>query len=101
MAPTGREVARGGSRREQDTLRPCSICLIVVSLVSAPLLCLQPNCTCRILVCEAGLKHIVIIAKEDVPAGAEITYDYQFGIEAEDDKLVCLCGAPGCLGRMN
>ena len=65
------------------------------------LLLLQPNCTCRVVVCELGQKHILIIAKEEVPAGAEITYDYQFGIEAEGDKLVCLCGAPGCLGRMN
>ncbi|CBZ54187.1 Multidomain chromatinic protein with the following architecture: 3x PHD-bromo-3xPHD-SET domain and associated cysteine cluster at the C-terminus, related [Neospora caninum Liverpool] len=61
----------------------------------------EPNCTCRILVCEAGQKHIVIIAKTAIRAGEEITYDYQFGIGNETDKLACLCGARTCLGRMN
>ncbi|KFG60942.1 histone lysine methyltransferase SET1, partial [Toxoplasma gondii RUB] len=61
----------------------------------------EPNCTCRILVCEAGQKHIVIIAKTAIRAGEEITYDYQFGIGNETDKLACLCGARSCLGRMN
>lgn len=86
----------------------CSCCFLLSALHSSccPCVCrcavyVQPNCTCRILVCEAGLKHIVIIAKTPIGAGEEITYDYQFGIGNETDKLTCLCGARTCLGRMN
>ncbi|AFZ81650.1 hypothetical protein BEWA_010670 [Theileria equi strain WA] len=61
----------------------------------------DPNCLCRIITCEYGLKHIVVFAKSDLKAGDEVTYDYQFGVESETRKLQCLCGAPNCLGRMN
>ncbi|KAK2196360.1 bifunctional SET domain superfamily/SET domain/Post-SET domain/FY-rich [Babesia duncani] len=61
----------------------------------------DPNCICRIITCENGLKHIVIFTKTDVKAGIEITYDYQFGVESDTKKIACLCGAANCLGRMN
>ncbi|UKJ89967.2 hypothetical protein MACJ_003224 [Theileria orientalis] len=61
----------------------------------------DPNCLCRIITCENGLKHIVVFAKSNLYPGDEITYDYQFGVESETRKLMCLCGAPNCLGRMN
>ncbi|UKK02953.2 hypothetical protein MACK_003054 [Theileria orientalis] len=61
----------------------------------------DPNCLCRIITCENGLKHIVVFAKSNLEPGDEITYDYQFGVESETRKLMCLCGAPNCLGRMN
>jgi SET domain-containing protein len=59
----------------------------------------NPNCTCRMVEDENRKKHIMIIAKRDIAAGEEITYDYQFAVESE--KLACLCGAPNCLGRLN
>ncbi|CRH00840.1 SET domain protein, putative [Plasmodium relictum] len=61
----------------------------------------EPNCFCKIVTCDQNLKHIVIFAKRDIVAHEEITYDYQFGIESEGKKLICLCGSSTCLGRMN
>ncbi|GAW81734.1 SET domain containing protein [Plasmodium gonderi] len=61
----------------------------------------EPNCFCKIVICDQNLKHIVIFAKRDIVAHEEITYDYQFGVESEGKKLMCLCGSSTCLGRMN
>eukprot|EP00921_Rhytidocystis_pertsovi_P027061 GHVQ01043622.1.p1 GENE.GHVQ01043622.1~~GHVQ01043622.1.p1 ORF type:complete len:1138 (+),score=179.53 GHVQ01043622.1:252-3416(+) len=61
----------------------------------------EPNCVCRVTTCEREHKHIVIFAKTHLEAGTEITYDYQFNVEEESEKLQCRCGAPSCLGRMN
>lgn len=61
----------------------------------------EPNCVCRIVTCDKGLKHIVVFAKVDLKAGAEVTYDYKFGVEGDGKKLVCLCGSASCMGRMN
>ncbi|KJP85824.1 hypothetical protein AK88_04531 [Plasmodium fragile] len=61
----------------------------------------EPNCFCKIVSCDQNLKHIVIFAKRDIVAHEEITYDYQFGVESEGKKLICLCGSSTCLGRMN
>uniref|UniRef100_A0A3B0N6J6 [histone H3]-lysine(4) N-trimethyltransferase n=1 Tax=Theileria annulata TaxID=5874 RepID=A0A3B0N6J6_THEAN len=55
----------------------------------------DPNCLCRIITCENGMKHIVVFAKSELSPGDE------FGVESETRKLMCLCGAPNCLGRMN
>ena len=46
-----------------------------------------------------GTKHILIYANRHIKVGEELTYDYQFDIEAE--KIPCNCGAPGCQGRLN
>ncbi|KAI9094630.1 hypothetical protein DFS34DRAFT_582658 [Phlyctochytrium arcticum] len=58
----------------------------------------EPNCSAKIIT-VAGKKRIVIYAKREIEGGEEITYDYQFPIE--DDKIPCLCGAPGCRGTLN
>jgi hypothetical protein len=59
----------------------------------------QPNCICKVVECDERKRHIVIIAKHDIAKDEEITYDYQFAVESE--KLICTCGAPNCLGRLN
>ncbi|EER17513.1 mixed-lineage leukemia protein, mll, putative [Perkinsus marinus ATCC 50983] len=76
----------------------------------------NPNCVCKVVedpvplaseddisfrgvVRASHKKHIMIVAKNDISAGEEITYDYQFAVESE--KLACKCGAPNCLGRLN
>ena len=59
----------------------------------------QPNCICKVVECDEKKRHIVIVAKHDIAKFDEITYDYQFAVESE--KLLCSCGAPNCLGRLN
>jgi hypothetical protein len=59
----------------------------------------QPNCYCKVVECDERKRHIVIFAKHDIQQDEEITYDYQFAVESE--KLLCSCGAPNCLGRLN
>lgn len=59
---------------------------------------LQPNCYAKIITVEAE-KKIVIYSKRDIDVNEEITYDYKFPIE--DEKIPCLCGAPGCRGTLN
>ncbi|TPX68337.1 histone-lysine N-methyltransferase [Spizellomyces sp. 'palustris'] len=58
----------------------------------------EPNCSAKVIT-VAGKKRIVIYANRDIEDGEEITYDYQFPIE--EDKIPCLCGAPGCRGTLN
>ncbi|MCP9259480.1 putative histone-lysine N-methyltransferase set-2 [Dirofilaria immitis] len=58
----------------------------------------QPNCYAKIVVVD-GEKRIVIYSKLPISKGDEITYDYKFPIE--EDKIDCLCGAPGCRGSLN
>ncbi|CAN1293212.1 Histone-lysine N-methyltransferase ATX4 [Linum perenne] len=46
--------------------------------------------------------RVVLIAKRDVLAGEELTYDYLFETdESEDEKVPCLCGTPECRKFMN
>ncbi|MFH4977312.1 hypothetical protein AB6A40_004021 [Gnathostoma spinigerum] len=58
----------------------------------------QPNCYAKVVTVD-GEKRIVIYSKVFINKGDEITYDYKFPIE--DDKIDCLCGAPGCRGTLN
>ncbi|KAI8589459.1 histone methyltransferase, partial [Geranomyces variabilis] len=58
----------------------------------------EPNCSAKVIT-VAGRRRIVIYANRDIREDEEITYDYQFPIE--DDKIPCLCGAPGCRGTLN
>jgi len=57
--------------------------------------------------CEVIIEHkrIFIDAQRDIPAGAEITYDYNLEREGSDDddterRFACHCGARNCRGTM-
>ena len=43
--------------------------------------------------------RVWITALRDIPAGAEITYDYCL-YDGGDDPCTCYCGAPNCRGSM-
>lgn len=61
----------------------------------------SPSCTAKIIKVE-GKKRIVIYALRDIEANDELTYDYKFERETNDDERIrCLCGAPGCKGYLN
>ncbi|AMD19722.1 HCL429Wp [Eremothecium sinecaudum] len=63
--------------------------------------CCEPSCTAKIIKVD-GTKRIVIYALRDVAQNEELTYDYKFEREADDqERLPCLCGAPSCKGFLN
>lgn len=63
--------------------------------------CCNPSCTAKIIKVE-GKKRIVIYALRDIDANEELTYDYKFERETNDEERIrCLCGAPGCKGYLN
>jgi SET domain-containing protein len=53
-----------------------------------------PNCDYRI----EG-RRVLIYAARDIAAGEELSIDYSFG--ADGELVPCVCGAPGCRGRIN
>lgn len=60
-----------------------------------------PSCTAKIIKVE-GKKRIVIYALRDIAANEELTYDYKFEREVDDDERIpCLCGSSGCKGYLN
>uniref|UniRef100_UPI003AADCCE6 histone-lysine N-methyltransferase 2B n=1 Tax=Centroberyx gerrardi TaxID=166262 RepID=UPI003AADCCE6 len=60
----------------------------------------EPNCYSRVINVD-GHKHIVIFALRKIYRGEELTYDYKFPIEDENNKLHCNCGARRCRRFLN
>jgi uncharacterized protein len=62
----------------------------------------DPNCEAQE---NASGKRVYIHALRDIPAGAELFYDYGLVMEGRITKTLreqyrCLCGAPNCRGTM-
>jgi len=62
--------------------------------------CCEPNCIARIHTIE-GKKHILLFTKRAIAVGEELTYDYMFSIEDDENKIPCCCGSVKCRGFMN
>lgn len=62
--------------------------------------CCQPCCYTKVVEL-AGRVHLVFFARTDIAPGQELTFDYGFKEEGEENKVACACGAPACRGTLN
>ncbi|EME27810.1 histone-lysine N-methyltransferase isoform 2 [Galdieria sulphuraria] len=60
----------------------------------------ESNAVAKIITIDNS-KKIVFYSKRLIRAGEEITYDYKFNTEDENNKILCLCGAPTCRKFLN
>eukprot|EP00871_Galdieria_phlegrea_P001464 jgi/Galph1/2318/GphlegSOOS_G1010.1 len=60
----------------------------------------EPNAIAKIITID-NEKKIVFYSKRFIKAGEEITYDYKFNTEDDNNKILCLCGAPNCRKYLN
>ncbi|CAM9791490.1 unnamed protein product, partial [Discosporangium mesarthrocarpum] len=61
----------------------------------------DPSCNTRIIAVD-GSKKIVIYAKRQVERGEELSYDYKFPLETnEEDRVPCYCGSEKCRKYIN
>ncbi|MFM9112148.1 MAG: SET domain-containing protein [Actinomycetota bacterium] len=54
--------------------------------------------------CEPNLGFVSatrLVARRDIAAGEELTYDYATSDSAPYDEFDCACGSPQCRGRLN
>lgn len=47
------------------------------------------------------LPRVGVVARRDIAAGEELTYDYQFEPEPDEPAIERHCGARNCRGRLN
>ena len=63
-----------------------------VEAVEANILCLNHSCHPNV-----GVRgQITFVAMRDIPAGAELTLDYDMIDGHPDERMTCACGAPEC-----
>ena len=60
--------------------------------------CPSPGGSTMRALCQVRL---VFIARTDIKAGQELTFDYRFKEEEGVEKVPCRCGAPNCRGSLN
>lgn len=60
----------------------------------------DPNVYAKII-SVVGEPKIVFYSKRSIKEGEELTYDYKFDYEAEDQKIPCLCKATTCRKYLN
>ena len=72
---------------------------LLSSLSPFPFYSPQPNCFTRNVV-ENGTKKILIVARDQIAEGEELTYDYKMS-RGEGPRVPCYCGAARCTGFMN
>lgn len=64
----------------------------------------HPNCeTQRWVDAATNETRVGIFAREDIPAGTELTYDYNFAHfgDANSTSFMCMCGHPKCRGTLD
>ena len=53
----------------------------------------EPNCELS--------GHVVLVARRDIAAGEELSYDYATTDGSDYDEFECACGTPSCRGKIS